>query len=120
VSFGWIGGLTAYDETATLSPCRHWKLQRTGMSTGTCEIDLACIEPRLNFLLSHQTIGSALQLHTLYGRDTRPADGQVLHIAASGGSFDIGICDTQSPCPGEVVELQQLLVDLLAQRPCSP
>ena len=111
-----------FNEQSTLAPCRQYTRQRTdpnGTVTASCTVEIVCGAVRVLNALDAATVNTALMNGTLFGRDTRPSDGQVLHVTARGGSLDIGVCDQTSPCPAEIRELYDALLELDAERRCS-
>ena len=88
VTWQWMGGLTAFELRSSLATCQSYTLEKleNGVVTATCTAEARCHASELNYAIEDVVITTALAQHTLFGRDTRPFDGQVLHVTAKGGS----------------------------------
>jgi len=127
--FGFIGGLVAYSEESTLSPPQHYEHARSyrggSASTRRCSPELPpCGSNDIISILDiardvdNADVRNALSQTTppLFGRDTRPSDGQVYSVQqAQGRGFLVGLpCQGASSC-AEIPVGVQALVDQLRQ-----
>ena len=125
LQWGLDGGFVAYQDTSTLAPCIHYTRQRkepgpNGKLLFSCETDfVAC-----NAITSSGAVLSALsnadvqealrQGYVLYGRDTRPADGNVFQVKNGSATIEVGgSCDGAPPNCIPAPAGVQALVDLL-------
>ena len=131
------GGFVAYRETNTLEPCRSFTLVREPVSTDPpsqmCTDPMESCEGLVNpadiqAALGHADVVAALAAAPiLYGRDTRPVDGQVFQIHIVDRVIEIGMdCNGAADCidePAGVLTLrtylQTLASQIRARPPCS-
>ena len=106
-SWGNTGGLIAQSDRSTLSPCNAFRHTRERFRGGTpamssCERMLPCMGSGLhgiadvNRALAHPDVQAALAMGgALFGRDSRPVDGQVFEIMVGKDTITVG-----DPCNG--------------------
>jgi hypothetical protein len=138
VTWRWDGGMVAFQEQSSLSPCKSYERVRTspdGSSVlGSCTQDTpTCLASSIDVTdveqaLAHPDMQKAFAAApVLYGEDPRPWDGQLLQITRGGKTVEIGVeCTGQPSCtpiPQGVGLGGQILEDLDAQEiakpPCS-
>jgi len=104
------GGLVAYYDQHSLSPCRGFALARTtpgseGKVTAQCENEIAASAEvsvaDVNAALAHADVVAALAGSTvLYGGDPRVLDGTVFHLELEGHVLEVGSdCGQPTTCP---------------------
>lgn len=142
-TFGPNGGLTPVRETMQLEPGRRFTYTRTPFSSAdagpcmcSCSTTLAdCGAPDGGpagtravldaFADPEVTAGFGDQVDTLYGRDTRPVDGQVFVVTRGDGRhFEVGAdCAGATGCraiPAGLARLRAVLTVLQAQELARP
>jgi hypothetical protein len=127
VSWGLDGGLVAYTETSTLTPCATFLQSRdegTGPSILCMQEITSCaggVGPRsvAEALADPDVRAAVAAAPVLYGGDPRPVDGSVLRIEIDGDVIEVGPeCGTASNCtpiPSGIAELARLLGSLTDQ-----
>lgn len=136
LSWGRNGGLVAWQDASSLTPCRTYRRTRTQYRSDlpdvTCTTELPCTSgvvgpEQIQRLLANADVQAALKAApVLYGRDMRPVDGTVFRIDVGGRIIDIGLTCTSSPScraiPAGVEALRRALVSIdgvgLAQPAC--
>ena len=111
LSWGYEGGLVAYVDSSSITPCRTYEHRRSPVRTDpadqTCKQDLgACGSgdtPDVGDVeraLGDPEMASAFaKAPVLYGRDTRPSDGSIFVVTYGGKSVQIGVdCGAVSAC----------------------
>jgi hypothetical protein len=138
VSWNQDGGFVAYRETNTLEPCHTYTFTLDPLQTDppselctdpmdSCEgiVNPADIQAALE---NPDVVAAFASAPILYGRDTRPVDGQVLQIHLGDQTIEIGqpCLDAQPDCLEEsagVLTLRTYLTMLATQLrtrpPCS-
>jgi hypothetical protein len=137
LKWGPNGGLVAYQDQSTLSPCRTYTRTRTSYLSErpdvTCSVELPCQDTgvgpeHVQRLLAHPDVQAALKAApVLYGRDMRPVDGTVFRIDIGGKIIDVGTaCSAAAGCrpiPAGVEALRRGLTGIdalgLRQRECA-
>lgn len=135
-SWGPNGGLVAYNEGSSLESCGNYMHERvpfgdgvqvrcmreipcSGGLIGTTEVEQAFADPDVQAALAMKNV--------LYGRDSRPVDGQVFRIERGGNVIEVGgACMGGQGCveiPEGVAALVALLRELDEQQlmldPCA-
>lgn len=129
VSFHDDGGLAPSVDHFTVTPCRGFKITRRAQAVagtdGSCENDIAQDAEynvaALNDALAHPDVVAALEASpVVYGLDTRPWDGFVLHIEIDGDTIEVGSdCGAGSDCqliPNGIAILRSTLEELGVQQ----
>jgi hypothetical protein len=123
LAWNWDGGLVAYIDRSDIAPCRTYTRTResSGSIAKTCSkemlkcgagdaIDMGDVQAALGNL---DVVNAFKAAPVLYGRDTRPSDGQVFRINYGGKVIEVGVdCGAISACkpiPEGVKKLQTLL-----------
>lgn len=134
------GGLAPYSESSRIEPGRQFTYTRTeagsdaGARTCTTMLDYCGAVPSgvvdtLTVInaLNHADVTAAFadQTATLYGRDTRPVDGQVFVVTRGDGRhFEVGSdCGGAAGCraiPAGLARLRVVLTDLQTQQLARP
>jgi hypothetical protein len=134
VSWGYNGGLTAYDDQSVITPCRtytHTRHTSGNTSDLVCTQDLAtCRDPdtgsaQINVVLQNADVQAALAAApVVYGVDYRPTDGSVFRVQVGNAIVDIGSpCTADAGCrpiPQGIAALRDQLVQLDAQELRGP
>ncbi|MCA9664631.1 MAG: hypothetical protein KC503_03555 [Myxococcales bacterium] len=120
----YLGGLVAYRDKSTLTNCSAFLLERSGTVNLQCMTTLAANDAdlaKVTAALSRSDTQAALTTGTgkLYGRDTRPVDGQVFEVTIAGRQALVGSPCTSSgssctPIPAGLAALRTALLDLTA------
>jgi hypothetical protein len=132
--FGRDGGLACYRDTTELSGCATFTQRRMGEGCGpgdtTCTNEIpqcpggAISVDDVRSALAHPDVVAALAAAPiLYGRDTRPADGQVFYFEGGGRRVEVGLDCTMpgcTPIPAGVRALETLLEALMTQQLARP
>jgi len=142
-TYGMDGGFTPVRETVQIGPGRQFTFTRTplgGLDAGPCmcscstTIDYCATSDGGTVDTLHVIVAFndadvmaafADQTNTLYGRDTRPADGQVFVVTRGDGRhFEVGYdCAGASGCraiPSGLARLQTVLTNLRTQQLARP
>ncbi|MBK8696716.1 MAG: hypothetical protein IPN17_31755 [Deltaproteobacteria bacterium] len=142
-TYGMDGGFTPVRETVQIGPGRQFTFTRTplgGLDAGPCMcscsamIDYCATSDGGTVDTLHVIVAFndadvraafADQTSTLYGRDTRPADGQVFVVTRGDGRhFEVGAeCAGASGCraiPAGLARLQTVLTNLTTQQLARP
>ena len=136
LKWGMSGGLSPSRDESELYSCKTFVLTRQTINgvTTACKQEISDCSNAVGAgdvanALAHPDVQSALAARAvLYGRDTRPVDGQVLVINVGNSRIEIGLpCEgttTQClPIPPGVQSLADLLTTMqkqqLARPPCS-
>ena len=142
-TYGMDGGFTPIRETVQIGPGRQFTFTRTplgGLDAGPCMcscsamIDYCATSDGGTVDTLHVIVAFndadvraafADQTSTLYGRDTRPADGQVFVVTRGDGRhFEVGAeCAGASGCraiPAGLARLQTVLTNLTTQQLARP
>jgi hypothetical protein len=123
LAWNWDGGFVAYVDRSDISPCRNYTRTReaSGSITKTCSkemlkcgagdaIDMGDVQAAL---ANADVVAAFKSAPVLYGRDSRPVDGQVFRINYGGKVVDIGDdCGAISACkpiPEGLKKLKTLL-----------
>lgn len=135
IAFRRDGGLVAFTEAYTLESCRTFTLERQDFtmpgSVETCSTtvrgcsDSSADAAEVLAALAHPDVAAALaEAPVLYGRDTRPVDGQVFVIEVGGVEIQVGAaCAGSVGCasiPPGVAALRDVLSDLAAEQRAAP
>lgn len=142
-TYGMDGGFTPVRETVQIGPGRQFTFTRTplgGLDAGPCMCSCSAIidycatsdggtidalQVIVAFNDADVMAAFADQVSTLYGRDTRPADGQVFVVTRGDGRhFEVGSeCAGASGCraiPAGLTRLQTVLTNLKNQQLARP
>jgi hypothetical protein len=139
VAWYFDGGLVAYRDKSSIAPCKTYEHHRETSGGGpmgakctnemlACGAGDAIDIGDVRAALGHEDVVAALkEAPVLYGRDTRPVDGQVFRVVVSGKTIDVGSdCAGAAGCraiPPGVKTLADMLraVDAaqLAKAPCA-
>jgi hypothetical protein len=123
--FGWTGGLMAYNEVITISPCRTFALQRTGsdpVASAMCQNEIpAATADAIEAALADPAVQAAFAgAPQFFGRDERPTDGPAFRIEVGGAAIEVGgpcgsgggsACTEIPPAVADLVSKLQALVD---------
>lgn len=126
LSWGQDGGEVAYLDRSTLKGCDEYHRSRTGSTPLMCDAKIPTCGgdvPDADFVTGVADVESALanadvvsalsKAPILYGRDSRPVDGQVFQIIVAGKKIEIGNdCGGTSGCvdlPAGVAHLRDVL-----------
>jgi hypothetical protein len=133
LGFGPDGGFVAYLDSFELSPCDDFAAERSSFAIpgndASCQSqvagDASVTIADVNAALADADVQAALAAApVLYGRDTRPADGQTYRIEVDGARIDVGSpCTAGTGCstiPTGVDALRQLLQTLTTQQLAAP
>lgn len=100
VSWGYNGGLVAYQDTSSLNTPRVYTHMRDHFMNAmpeTCKTEVAgcpsTLIAEINAGFQSTAVKDALKAHTVFGVDSRPVDGQVFRISVGMDFLDVG-----SPC----------------------
>ena len=131
LTWGNTGGLTAYDDTSALAPCKTYTHTRdhhdVDAGTQSCTTEVAACGAtdvvgltQIEGALAHpDAVAAFAAAPVLYGRDTRPVDGSVFQITYGGRTVTVGLdCGSTSPCtpiPAGVKALETVLQNLDVQ-----
>ncbi len=131
VTWGQDGGLAAYRDGFSLSPCRTFTFTRVGEAVdggdASCTNEVAVVAP-LNLASVNAALADVDVVHALaaaaitYGVDARPVDGTVFRFVVGGATVDVGGACPASPGPGckpipkGVAALQTVLEGLANQQ----
>ena len=132
LAWQWDGGLVAYRDKSSIAPCRTFTRTREGSGAAmTCNremlkcgagdaIDMGDVQAAL---AAADVVTAFKSAPVLYGRDSRPVDGQVYRIDYGGKVVEVGDdCGAISACkpiPEGVKKLVSLLKALDAGG-CTP
>lgn len=135
IQFRQEGGLALFDERYELTPCDNFQLTRRDNLDGgmqVCMRAVGCGSSRVSAediaqAVSHPDVQAALANPMLYGRDTRPVDGQISIIEMGPSRLEVGTpCMGAMGCipiPAGVGELRTLLFRLATEQreldPCA-
>jgi hypothetical protein len=129
LTWGSNGGLTAYDDSSAISPCNAYVHSRVhhnvdvGGTQSCTTVVAACgvtgvvgLTQIENALADADVVAALASAPVLFGRDTRPADGQVFQITYGGRTISVGLdCDETGPCtpvPAGIKAFETILQNL--------
>jgi hypothetical protein len=122
LTWGPNGGLVAYQDQSSITPCRTYTHERhhriddrpdVSCTRDVTDCATSLAGTRLDALLQPDVLAEFARGPVLYGRDLRPVDGSVFRISWGGKYVEVGApCGTQVGCKAVPAGIQSL-VDLL-------
>jgi hypothetical protein len=120
--FGWSGGFVAYSDVITISPCRSFALQRTGVgdpiASAMCQNQIpAATTDAIDAALADPAVQAAFAgAPQLFGVDQRPTDGAVYRIELGGAVIEVGgPCGSGGGLPGSCTAIPPAVADLVSR-----